>query len=78
MSLGIVIEIIALSVTLLTVAASAVWGVATIRQVVVQLRDSVTALTTSVNKLSDRIDELEHDHADTRERVARLEGSASQ
>ena len=77
MNIAIFIEIVALSVTILTVAASAVWGVATMKQVTVQLRDSVQSLTASVNKLSERIDELEHDHADTRERVARLEGSNS-
>ena len=74
MSIAIVIEMIALSVTILTVAASAVWGVATMRQVVVQLRDSMASLTGSVDRLSQRIDELEHDHADTRERIAKLEG----
>jgi len=77
MSIAIVIEIIALSGTIVTVAASAVWGVATMRQVTVQLRESVQSLTASVNKLSERIDEIEHDHADTRERVARLEGTKS-
>ena len=76
MSVTIFIEVIALAVTILTMCGSAIWGVATIKQVTVQLRDSVASLTVSVNKLSDRIDELEHDHADTRERVARLEGKS--
>jgi hypothetical protein len=34
----------------------------------------MTSLTGSVDRLSQRIDELEHDHADTRERIAKLEG----
>ena len=76
MSVTIFIEVIALAVTILTMCGSAIRGVATIKQVTVQLRDSVASLTVSVNKLSDRIDELEHDHADTRERVARLEGKS--
>ena len=52
-----------------------VWIVATVKATTAQLVKAVQDLTASTNKLAERIDSLEHDHADTRERVARLEGS---
>lgn len=63
-----------LMIAILGGAASAIWVVATIRQVVASLRDSMRDLTRSVDRLSIRIEELESEHAATRERIATLEG----
>ena len=60
-------------VTVMTVVCSAVWGIATMRQMLGGLRDTVNKLAMSVDKLADRIDEMEAEHAHTRERLAALE-----
>ncbi|MDB4261462.1 hypothetical protein N9878_01205 [bacterium] len=54
--------------TIASVICSAVWGVAT-------MKASIGSLVRSVDGLSVRIDKLEGDHTETRDRVARLEGA---
>ena len=68
MNVTIVIEIVALSLTLMSLVGAAVWTVATVRAVVNQL-------TGAIDRLTARIDAMEVEHVDMRERVARLEGS---
>ena len=77
MNASLVIEIVALCLTALGMVVGGVWIVANVKATTTQLIQTVKALTASVNRLAERIDELEHDHADTRERVAKLEGSSS-
>jgi len=54
-------------ITIVSVIGSAVWGVAT-------MKASLGNLAKSVDGLAKRIDKLDDEHAETRERVARLEG----
>ena len=69
----IVIEIILFALTCIGFIASAVWGIATIKGAVLTLQATIKSLTKSVDGLSTRIDELEHHHANTRERLAAVE-----
>lgn len=55
--------------TIVSAVGGGIWIVATMKQTISQLVDSVTKLnssterlTDSVNKLGDRVDHLEHDH----------------
>lgn len=62
-------------VAIVVASGGAVWTVATMRQILVQLIESVEALTKSVDRLAERVDALEDEHAATRERLATLEQS---
>lgn len=64
----IVIEIVALSLTMMSLVGAAIWTVATVKAVVNQL-------TAAIERLTSRIDTMEVEHVDMRERVARLEGT---
>ena len=66
---------LSLVITLISMVSGGVWIVATVKATTGQLVKTVTDLTNSVNRLAERIDDLEHDHANTRERIARLEGN---
>lgn len=68
METAVLIEVVALSLTLMSLVGAAVWTVATVRAMVNQL-------TASIDRLTARIDAMEVEHGDMRERVARLEGS---
>jgi prefoldin subunit 5 len=69
-----ILQLIVMVGTVFSVVASAIWGVATMQAMTKQLKESVSSLTHSVDKLADRIDNIEREHAQVRERIARLEG----
>lgn len=77
MEASIAIGLVSLAITVIGMICGGVWIVATVKATTSQLVEAVKALTASTNKLAERIDDLEHDHADTRERLARLEGTDS-
>ena len=55
-------------ITIISVIGSAIWGVAT-------MKASIGGLTKSVDGLAKRIDKLDDEHTETRDRVSRLEGA---
>ena len=75
MEASITISLVSIAITVLSMVCGGVWIVATVKATTTQLVQTVEALTKSVNRLTERIDDLEHDHADTRERLAKIEGS---
>ena len=74
--IGLIIGLITLGLSLIGMVSGGVWIVATVKATVSQLVEAFKGLAASVDRLTGRIDELEHDHADTRERVAKLEGES--
>lgn len=75
MEASLAVGLTSLALTLAGMIAGGVWIVATVKATTSQLVRAVDKLTAELHKLSARIDSMEHDHADTRERVARLEGT---
>lgn len=73
-----VVAIVGVGITIIVVVASGVKIVTRIGVMVDSLRGSMDRLTAEVSKLTDRIRGVESDHAHTRERVARLEGSVKE
>lgn len=73
MDITLFIEIVAFAITILSIVGSAVWGIATIKATVAALQITLKSLVKSVDGLTSRIDDLEHHHANTRERLAAVE-----
>lgn len=76
MSISDIIQLVGLCLTGLSMAGAAVWSVATFKAESKQVRKSLDNLTEAVGDLAGEIDTLKNEHAQTRERLARLEGNS--